>query len=70
MDNIDYEIAELEAHGCIRWSGRSTIWKSPSGALFLGPHGAYQRMMKYQQLNVCKPKREVSIKPEVDEPLA
>lgn len=68
--SIEEEIKKLEANGWTRWNERSTIWKSPSGALFLGPHGAYERMKKYPQLNVRKDAQTVSLKPETEMPLA
>ena len=42
---IEMQIVELKAAGWVaqrpKW-----IWKSPSGALFLGPHGAWKCMKK------------------------
>lgn len=40
--SIEQQIAELER---CHWTRQtSTIWKSPSGKLFVGPHGAWKAM--------------------------
>lgn len=53
IDPIEQEIKELLAAGWEKMM--STVWKSPSGALFRGPHGAWQRMKMQPQLNVKAP---------------
>ena len=41
---IDQQIAELKAAG---WKAKTPmIWASPSGKLYLGPHGAWKAMRK------------------------
>ncbi len=40
--SIEQQIAELER--CYWTRKTSTIWKSPSGKLFRGPHGAWKAM--------------------------
>lgn len=50
-DSIEAEAAELEANGWTRWKGKETVWKSPTGQLFTGPHGAWLRMKQAQRLD-------------------
>lgn len=65
---IEEEVAALENAGWVKVMRH--VWKSPSGALFAGPHGAYEYMQKYPQLSVPKISKEVSFKPETEMPLA
>ncbi len=45
MPSIEEQVAQLKAAG---WKQMrpSWMWKSPSGALWLGPHGAWKEMNK------------------------
>lgn len=42
VKTVDQEMAELSLAGWQRV--KSTIWKSPGGGLYRGPHGAYKAM--------------------------
>ncbi len=49
---IEAQIAELKAAG---WIPKTpTVWKTPNGALWLGPHGAWKAMRR-QQANPFPP---------------
>lgn len=43
-------IAELEANG---WKRKGHIWKSPWGALYLGPAYAYKLMLAVKDNPIC-----------------
>lgn len=38
------QVRELELAGWTRWRGKNHIWLSPTGGLFLGPHGAWKAL--------------------------
>lgn len=45
--SIEDQIAELKAAG---WSSASSgVWKSPAGALYRGPHGAWKVMRAWRE---------------------
>lgn len=43
---IEQQVSELRAAGWKK-SGIPHVWKSPTGKLFLGPHGAWKQMAGY-----------------------
>jgi len=48
VPTIEAQKAELERNGWKEMRPR-WIWKSPNGALWIGPHGAWKAMRKLKQ---------------------
>lgn len=52
ISTIDVQISELEQAGWKRYRGRFHMWISPTGAIYLGPHGAWKVMKAGQDAHV------------------